>query len=530
MIKIKNMPLPLSYDRNALKDMVAARLGIAQTKIKGITITKRSVDAKDKQNIHFKVDVAICISGDESALLAGIRDMQIEKEVCISYIVPKNKKRNARPIIVGSGPAGLFAALLLAEAGVKPILLERGQDVAHRTQRVLAFWETGVLSENTNVQFGEGGAGTFSDGKLKIGMKDARKMKVLRELVLCGAPEDILYLSKPHIGTDRLRHVVMAIRKKIISLGGEVKFDSKVTQVLHQRGKVTGVRYEKAGEVHELFSDCVVLAIGHSARDTFKSLHEGGIIMEQKPFAIGLRIEHPQRMIDQLEYASFAGHPTLDAADYKMVVHLKNGRNGYTFCMCPGGSVIAAASEENGLTTNGMSQFARDGNNANCALLITVLPKDIRSDHVLAGMEFQRSIEKAAFLVGGGGYRAPVQRLEDFLCNRRTKTIGDVSPTYKPGIALERMDDFLPEDIADALRLAINEMELWKPGYAFPDALLTGVEARSSSPVRMLRGAELEAIGIQGLYPCGEGAGYAGGIISAAVDGVRCAERILGID
>jgi uncharacterized FAD-dependent dehydrogenase len=351
---------------------------------------------------------------------------------------------------------------------------------------------------------------------------------VLREFVEAGAPPEIMYLDKPHIGTDRLNETVKGIRRKMISLGGEVHFGASVTEILRKNGQVTGVGFIEKGKYIEFSAENVVLAIGHSARDTFERLLNSGIYIEQKPFAMGVRIEHPQEMIDKIQYGDFAGHPALGAADYRMVVHLKNGRGVYTFCMCPGGTVVAAASEKNALVTNGMSEYVRDGRNANTALLVTIEKKDFGSDHPLAGVMLQRRIEAAAFEAGGGGYRAPVQRLEDFLHKRSTKAFGDVLPTYLPGTGFAGVDSYLPDYIAESLRQGIIEMGLWMPGFAYPDALLTGAETRSSSPVRIKRGESFEAIGIKGLYPCGEGAGYAGGIISAAVDGVLCAEKILG--
>jgi uncharacterized FAD-dependent dehydrogenase len=336
-----------------------------------------------------------------------------------------------------------------------------------------------------------------------------------------------MYLGKPHIGTDRLHGTVKKIREKIISLGGEVHFEATVKELLLKTGQITGIRYIENGSNTELHTDNVILAIGHSARDTFENLLAGGVFIEQKPFAVGIRIEHPQKLIDKIQYGNFAGHPALGAADYRMVVHLQNGRGVYTFCMCPGGSVVAATSEENALVTNGMSVFARDGFNANTALLVTIDKKDLGSDHPLAGVAFQRSIEAAAFSAGGGGYTAPVQRLEDFLKKRNTTAFGDLLPTYMPGTAFAELDSYLPVYITDSLRQAIDEMGIWMPGFAYPDALLTGAETRSSSPVRITRGDSFEAIGIKGLYPCGEGAGYAGGIVSAAVDGIVCAEQIL---
>jgi uncharacterized protein len=528
MIRITDLEVPLTFDIKLLEEMAANRLNIDHLRIEHTQIAKQTLNARDKQNIFFIMTIVVSISGDENQVISSRKDKCVTKEAALSYTVPQRKKTaQVRPVVVGSGPAGLFATLILAEAGMRPILLERGLDVDSRTKSVLRFWQTGALDTQSNVQFGEGGAGTFSDGKLKIGYRDLRKMKVLREFVEAGAPPEILYLNKPHIGTDCLTDVVKKIRQKILSLGGEVHFCATVTDIIRKDGQVTGVRYLDHGTASELPASSVVLAIGHSARDTFERLLSSGILIEQKPFAVGLRVEHLQKMIDRILYGSFAGHPALGAADYKMVVHLQNGRGVYTFCMCPGGTVIAAASEPDGLTTNGMSHYARSGTNANTALLVTVDQKDIGSDHPLAGVAYLRKIEQAAFAAGGGGYRAPVQRLEDFICKRNTTAFGDVLPTYLPGTEFAEADSYLPAAIADSLRRAIPEMEAWMPSFAAPDALLTGVETRSASPVRITRGESLEAIGISGLYPCGEGAGYAGGIVSAAVDGILCAERIL---
>lgn len=529
MIKITGLRVALTYDLKMLEEIVAHRLHIKPSRIEHVSLEKRAVNALNKEDICFKMTVIVSVSGDENEVLkSNKKDKGISKEIGLSYTVPKGKKLKERPVVIGCGPAGMFAALILAQAGVRPILLERGLDVDSRKNKVLTFWRTGILDTQTNVQFGEGGAGAFSDGKLKVGMKNPRKLKVLSEFVEAGAPPEIMYSTRAHIGTDRLNETVKRIREKTISLGGEVYFDATVTEILHKDGQVIGVRYVEKGKDTELSTDTVVLAIGHSARDTFESLLQSGVYMEQKPIAVGVRIEHPQKMIDKIQYGGFAGHPALGAADYKMVVHLPNGRGVYSFCMCPGGTVVAAMSEEKGLVTNGMSEFARDGSNANSALLVTVEKKDFGSDSPLAGVAFQRRIEAVAYTAGGGGYKAPVQRLEDFLQKRKTTALGNVLPTYLPGTEFAEVDSYMPEIITDSLRQAIAEMELWMPGFAYPDALLTGAETRSSSPVRITRRDSLEAIGIKGLYPCGEGAGYAGGIISAAVDGVLCAEQILG--
>jgi len=527
MIRISDLEMPLMYDTKMLWDIAAKKLQMEQSGIATVRIFKRTVNATDKEDIHFKMTLDVTVNTGEIELVRKIKNKKITRETEQVYCFPHHKEFNKRPIVVGCGPAGLFAALTLAKAGANPILLERGQDVESRTQRVLDFWYTGVLDTESNVQFGEGGAGAFSDGKLKIGFQDARKIMILNELIEAGAPEEIRYVGKPHIGTDRLKETVKKIRKKIISLGGEVHFGVTVTDILRRSGKVTGVGSTEKGKYSEYATDSVILAIGHSARDTFERLLNSGIQMEQKLFAVGVRIEHPQQVINQIQYGKFAGHPSLGAADYRMVVHLKNTRGVYTFCMCPGGEVVASASEKNGLVTNGMSEYKRDGRNANTALLVTVNQQDLGSDHPLAGIAFQRKLEEAAFISGGGGYKAPVQRLEDFQTNRMTKAFGEVTPTYLPGTEFACVDSYLPSDIVASLRQGIAEMCDWMPGFSYPDALITGAETRSASPVKILRGESLEAVELKGLFPCGEGAGYAGGIISAAVDGVLCAEQIV---
>ena len=527
MIKIIDMMIPLQYDLDMLKAAVAARLRTDPSRLERINIIKRAVNVQDKQDVHFKMTVEVYVFGDENEVLIGKKDKRIFKDAEMAKYVLINNQLVNRPLVVGCGPAGLFAALILAEAGARPILLERGLDADNRKIKVQEFWRTGVLDEKTNVQFGEGGAGAFSDGKLKIGQKDSRKMKVLTELVEAGAPTEIMYLSMPHIGTDRLSETIKVIREKILRLGGEIRFASTMTGLIIHKEQVAGIRYTENGKDSEQLTDNVVLAIGHSARDTFANLLSSGIHLEQRPFSVGVRIEHSQELIDRIKYGGMAGHPALGAADYKMVVHLRNGRGVYSFCMCPGGMVVAAASEEKGLVTNGMSEYARNGCNANSALLVTVGKEDLGSNDPMAGVAFQRSIEKAAFSAGGGGYKAPVQRLEDFLRKRGTTAFGDVFPTYLPGTSFAEVDSYLPGNIADSLRQGIFEMGEWMPGFISPDAILTGAETRSASPVRITRDDKMEAVGIKGLYPCGEGAGYSGGIISAAVDGVLCAERIL---
>lgn len=529
MIKISGLKVPLNYDTDFLFKLAAKKLKIDEGVIKNLRIVRRATNNKDKSNIYFNMDIVVELLIDEQTVTPLKYDDNISKEMNFTYLLPTQKKLSFRPAVVGCGPAGMFAALILAEAGAKPILIERGLDVDNRKKKVSAFFKNGALDENTNVQFGEGGAGTFSDGKLKIGSKDYRKIKVLREYINAGAPSEIIYLEKPHIGTDNLSVIVKKIRNKIISLGGEVVFGAKVTEIYHKNGSITGLEYEKDSEANRFDTEAIVLAIGHSARDTYEMLLRDNIKIEQKNIAVGVRIEHPQSLIDKIEYGNFAGNPALGAASYKLVVHLENGRAVYSFCMCPGGEVVASASEKETIVTNGMSEFRRDGKNANTALLVTVSNKDFGSNNPLAGVVFQRNIEKAAFCAAGSSYKAPVIRLEDFLNKSVSKAFGDVLPTYPPGTEFALPDDYLPGFVCDSLRDGVKEMEAWMPGYYYPDALLTGAETRSSSPVKIPRTETLEAVGISGLYPCGEGAGYSGGIISSAVDGVMCAEMILAL-
>ncbi len=527
MIRIRDIEFPLGYSEEQFDTVCAVRLGIDISDIVKVEILKKAVDTKSKDNIHFKISLGVRIIGDENDTVWKIHDKLLSVESENFYILPGNKKLNSRPIIVGSGPAGLFAALILAKAGTYPILIERGADVDSRKKSVSLFWNSGILDVNSNVQFGEGGAGTFSDGKLKIGMKDPRKAMILNELIDCGAHMEINFLDKPHIGTDKLHGIVKAIRNKIISLGGEVFFNTQMTEVLHHGGKVYGIKCKSFDKNLELYSDNIVLAIGNSARDTFEELYKNNIVLEQRPIAIGVRIEHSQQFINNLMYGRFAEDTNLGAADYKMVTHLKNGRSVYTFCMCPGGNVIAATSDEGSIVTNGMSCFDRSGKCANTAILVSLDSNDFKSDHPLEGIRFLKDIEEKAFIAGGQNYFAPVQKLSDFLNSVNSNDFGEVLPTYKPGTTFAKIDSYLPDYISESLRAGIADMEDWMPGYAFPDAILTGPETRSSSPVRIKRSDELQACGIDGLYPCGEGGGYSGGIISAAVDGVRCAEMIL---
>lgn len=525
MYHITDIRLELDGTEKDLKREAARRLRVRPEEIRSLKLSRRSVDARRKDDVHF-----ICAADAECARNNAPRDRKISKAEPYRYRLPERGPLGTRPVVVGFGPAGMFAALILAQAGQRPIVLERGSRVEERQKRTQRFWSTGELDPECNVQFGEGGAGTFSDGKLNTGTKDPRIRKVLEEFAAAGAPEEILYLAKPHIGTDLLPGVVRSLRETILSLGGEIFFNSKMTALLTRNGHVRGVEFQReGGHPEQIETQNVILAVGHSARDTFTMLEAAGLPMEAKAFAVGARIEHPQSLVDAAQYGKFAGNPALGAADYKLAVHLQNGRGVYTFCMCPGGSIVAAASEPGRLVTNGMSEFARAGANANSALLVNVGPDDFGGEGPLAGVEFQRRLEEKAFVLGGGNYHAPVQRVEDFLVRRASSGFGEVVPTYSVGVTPCSLDGCLPEFITDSMREGLRLMDARLRGFAHPDAVLTAVESRSSSPVRLLRGEDLQSAGLSGLYPCGEGAGYAGGIVSAAVDGIRCAERILAV-
>lgn len=523
MLRIDNLSMPLSWDIPVLTEAVLRKLRVPADQLLSLTLAKKSVDARDKGDVHFVLSVDVKLKNED----AWFKRLKPGTANRVNPPTPPALEKPAfarSPVVVGAGPAGLFAALTLAQAGANPILIERGRPVDQRTQDVAAMQKDGTLDPDSNVQFGEGGAGAFSDGKLTTGTKSPYIRHVLRTFVEHGAPEDILYLSKPHIGTDRLKGVVAGIRNEIIRLGGTVLFDTKVTELIVRGSRVEGVKVVHGGEEREILTDSVLLAIGHSARDTMQRLFNQGVMMVQKPFAMGVRIEHPQELISRSQYGKAWQHPALGAADYKLAVHTPDKRGCYTFCMCPGGEVIAAASQPGGLCVNGMSYHARDGRNANAALLVGVNPPDFGDDHPLAGFVWQRSIEQAAYRLGGGGYKAPVQRVEDLLAGRATTRLGDVTPTYQPGVTPADLRECLPGFIIEDLKFGIRGMDRQLRGFAHPDAVLTGVETRSSSPVRLNRDrATCMAEGLDGLFPVGEGAGYAGGIMSAAVDGIVAA-------
>lgn len=527
MIRIRDISLPPQQDMAQLVYAAARQLRIDHTQIKQLDIKKRSVDARKKNDVRLIYTVDVLVKGREDKILKMAHNPKASIAQEKLYTPPKGKKLlDERPLIVGFGPAGMFCALVLAQAGYRPIVLERGQDAKTRQEIVQKFWETGELDPSCNVQFGEGGAGTFSDGKLNTGVNNPRNYWVLEQFANAGAGAEILFDAKPHIGTDVLVNVVQNLREEIIALGGEVRFGAKLTGIRLEGGRVTGAVYETADGEQEISCRNLVLALGHSARDTFRMLEQMGVPMQPKAFSMGVRIEHPQRMISDSQYGAFAENPALGAADYKLNIKLPDGTSAYTFCMCPGGYVVAAASEEGGVVTNGMSNCARDGQNANAALLVTLSPEDFPDKGTLGGVWYQQQLERAAFAAGGKNYHAPAQLVGDFLAHRPSTALGSVQPTYRPGVTLCDLHEVLPERITKVLENALPELDKKLHGFASPDAVMTAPETRSSSPVRILRGENRQS-DISGLYPCGEGAGYAGGIMSAAVDGILTAEAIL---
>ncbi|MDN5322475.1 MAG: uncharacterized protein PWQ67_929 [Clostridia bacterium] len=524
MLRVTGIKIAITKNQQeSIKRELIRRLKISPEELVNYRIFKQSIDARKSNMIYLVYTVDVEVANENKVLKRCNNEVKITPDLDYKYVQPGTVTLYNRPIIVGTGPAGLFCGLVLAQMGYKPVLLERGKDVEARTKDVEEFWKTGTLNEESNVQFGEGGAGTFSDGKLTTLIKNPRCRKVLEELVRHGAPEEILYSYKPHIGTDMLKEVVTNIRRTITKLGGEVRFNSKVTDLIIENQKVKGIIINGK---EKLASDTVVMAIGHSARDTFQMLYAKGMQLKPKAFAIGVRIEHPQEQINKVQYGDFAGNENLGAADYKLVYHASTGRGAYTFCMCPGGVVVAASSEKDKIVTNGMSYFARDGENANSALLVGVETKDFENNHPLAGVAFQRKWEGIAFQLAGADYYAPAQLVGDFLQDRPSKKLGSVKPSYKPGIRFVELKKCLPLYVVETLKEALVFFDKKIPGFCRDDAILIGVETRSSSPIRMERNEHYQSINISGLYPAGEGAGYAGGIVSAAVDGIMIAEAI----
>ncbi|AXT46808.1 MULTISPECIES: NAD(P)/FAD-dependent oxidoreductase [Chromobacterium] len=530
MLRITELKLPLDHAPEELNVAIAAYLGVPEQDIRQVIVFKRSYDArKGMMNLAYIVDIDVA---NEARLLARFKSdkhVMPTPDTQYHYVgqAPENLER--RPVVVGFGPCGIFAALLLAQMGFKPIVLERGKKVRERTKDTWGLWRKNVLNPESNVQFGEGGAGTFSDGKLYSQIKDPRHLgrKVLTEFVKAGAPEEILYVAKPHIGTFRLVSMVEKMRADIEALGGEIRFQQRVVDIHMEDGpdgrKVARGLTLASGE--QIRADHIVLALGHSARDSFEMLHGHGVYMEAKPFSVGFRIEHPQTLIDKARWGKYAGHPLLGAADYKLVHHASNGRAVYSFCMCPGGQVVAATSEEGRVVTNGMSQYSRAERNANSGLVVSISPDDYPGDP-LAGIAFQRELESRAYVLGGGTYEAPAQLVGDFLAGRPSTQVGSVPPSYQPGVHWTDLAGALPDYCIEAMREALPEFGKKIRGYDMHDAVLTGVETRTSSPLRITRGDDCQSLNVRGLYPAGEGAGYAGGILSAGVDGIKVAEAV----
>jgi len=531
MLRVSELKLPLDHPPEALPAALAARLGVPAADIRSWRIWKRAHDARRKSAI-LKVYILDAEVRDEAAVLArakGDPHVRPAPDTEYRHVTRKAPAGRRRPVVIGAGPCGLFAGLILAEMGFAPIILDRGKVVRERTKDTWGLWRRGELNPESNVQFGEGGAGTFSDGKLYSQIKDPRFLgrKVLTEFVAAGAPPEILTEAHPHIGTFRLVTMVEAMRAKIEALGGEYRFGQRVTDFeIARDGSGAWLRglHLHTGEFLE--ADDVVLAVGHSSRDTFQALHDRGVHVEAKPFSIGFRIEHPQSWIDRALFGPCAGHPDLGAAAYSLSHHCANGRTVYSFCMCPGGTVVAATSEPGRVVTNGMSQYSRNERNANSGFVVGISPADFPSDHPLAGVELQRRLESAAFVAGGGDYCAPGQLVGDFLAGRASTALGSVIPSYRPGVRPSDLAALMPAYVVDAMREALPVFGRKIPRYDDPEAVLTGIETRTSSPVRITRGADFQSLNVRGLYPAGEGAGYAGGILSAAVDGIKVAEAV----
>lgn len=535
MIRITELQLPLAEKSventpEELRVAILKRLGIDSNALVDFSVFKRSYDARKKHEaIRFVYIVDVTVRDESSVLRRHANDPNVRIAPDTRYKAPPTAPGDLkdRPLVVGFGPCGLFTALILAQQGYRPIVLERGKDVRRRTQDTWGLWRKNVLTPESNVQFGEGGAGLFSDGKLYSQIKDPRFLgrKVMQEFVRAGAPAEILYVSKPHIGTFRLTGVVSTMREEIIALGGEVRFESKVVDIEIDEGQVHGVTLA-SGEF--IPAKQVVLALGHSSRDSFRMLHRRGVFMEPKPFAIGFRIEHPQSTIDRARLGRYAGHPALGAADYKLVHHASNGRSVYSFCMCPGGTVVAATSETGRVVTNGMSQYSRNERNANAGIVVGIDPEQDYPGGPLAGVELQERLESQAFELGGRNYCAPGQLVGDFIRNVPSRELGAIEPSYKPGVTLGDLSLALPSYAIDAIREALPAFAKQITGFDRDDAVLTGIESRTSSPLRITRDAKtLQSLNVKGLYPCGEGAGYAGGILSAGVDGIKVAEAVI---
>jgi uncharacterized FAD-dependent dehydrogenase len=526
MLRITELKLPLNHPENMLKSAILDRLGIPAKELITYTIFRQGFDAR-KRNAILVVYTVDIETTNEQAILKRLQDdphISLTPDCTYRFVTQAPKHLTSRPVIIGTGPCGLFAGLILAQMGFRPIILERGKEVRERTKDTFGLWRKSVFNPESNVQFGEGGAGTFSDGKLHTQIKDPNHYgrKVLTEFVKAGAPDEILYLSKPHIGTFRLVGVVEQLRATIESLGGEIRFQSKVDDIIIDNGQVCGVTLASGETINTAH---VLLAVGHSARDTFKMLYDRGVYIEAKPFSIGFRIEHPQSLIDTCRWGDNAGNPLLGAADYKLVHHCRNGRSVYSFCMCPGGTVVAATSEAGHVVTNGMSQYSRNERNANSGIVVGITPDDYPG-HPLAGIDFQRRLEAQAFKLGGETYEAPGQLVGDFLAERPSTALGSVQPSYTPGVHLCDLSSALPEYAITAIREAIPAFDKKIKGFAMNDAVLTGVETRTSSPIRIKRNEHYQSLNVKGLYPAGEGAGYAGGILSAAVDGIKVAEAL----
>ncbi|MBT82417.1 MAG: hypothetical protein CL587_18760 [Alteromonadaceae bacterium] len=531
MLRLTDIKLPLDHNDDALPQAIISKLGITAGDLLETSVFKRGYDARNNKDIQLIYTVDVSVNHEEKLLEKFSADQQVRVTPDMSYKFVAQAPENLanRPVVVGLGPCGIFAALILAQMGFKPIVLERGKAVRERTKDTFGFWRKQPLNPESNVQFGEGGAGTFSDGKLYSQVKDRKHYgrKVLHEFVEAGAPEEILYVSKPHIGTFKLVSMVEKMRQQIIDLGGEIRFSTRVEKLdMDEKDGEYAVKGLHLSDGGYLACKQVILALGHSARDTFQNLYDQGVYIEAKPFSIGFRIEHEQSMIDKCRFGDNAGNPILGAADYKLVHHCKNGRTVYSFCMCPGGTVVAAASEPGRVVTNGMSQYSRHERNANSAIVVGITPEEDYPGHPLAGIELQRRLEEMAFKAGGENYHAPGQLIGDFLAGKPSAELGDVTPSYTPGVTLTDLSKVVPGYVTEAIREAIPAFDRQIKGFAKADGTLTGVETRTSSPVCIKRGKDYQSVNVKGLYPAGEGAGYAGGIWSAGIDGIRVAEAL----